>query len=997
MKGSSVASKKPAVASTAMASMPRAQTVGEGAVGAAGPVSDRFPIVALGASAGGLEAFEQFFRNMAADSGMGFVLVQHLDPTHASMLVEILQRATRMPVVEASDQMPVLPNRLHIIPPNRDMAIFQGALQVNMPAEQRGLRMPIDAFLRSLAEDRGEAAVGIVLSGTGTDGTLGLRAIFGAGGLCLVQDPATAKYGGMPASAVKAGYANQILAVDKMPQALLAGMKTLPIRKELIASGPALAIGGLNKILMQLRTSTGHDFSLYKKSTIGRRIERRMAQHGIDDADVYAKFTRAHPAEVQALFRELLINVTSFFRDALAFEVLKNDVLPALLEGKPEGYTLRVWVAGCATGEEVYSVAIVVRELLEQSKRELKVQLYGTDLDDDAIKAARQGLYPPNIAQDISPQRLRRYFVKDEAGYRINKEIREMAVFAVQSVIKDPPFTRLDLLCCRNLLIYLDPELQSRLIPLFHYALNPGGVMFLSPSESIGDHADLFEPIDRKWKIYRSKSTLASKRAVLDNKFSSVADAMNPTLAAAADRPGERQISDLAKRALLQAFAPAAVVTDLQGMVLYVHGDTGKFLRPAPGHPTHNITDMAREGLQFELREALRLAADQGTPTTHRQVLLIGDGQSRPISLSVQPMTAANAAHGMLLVSFQDLDDDKAAKPARKTRAKASAEAVRNALLERELGRARDATRTLLEEQQASNEELKSTNEELQSTNEELQSTNEELETSKEELQSVNEELITVNSELQTKIEQMSRMQDDMKNLLDNLRLGTIFLDRQLSIRRFTRDATQVYRLVPGDVGRPLADIRCELIDCDLIADAQVVLDSLVPTEREARGAGGAWYLARIQPYRTFDNVIDGVVLTFADVTERVNAIAVRKARLLAEAIVDAVAHPLVVLDGQLQVVTANHAFHGRFGGGQDSVAGHRLFDIGSRQWDVPAVHDLLEAPWPLVGEPGRREAEVALAGAEATRCRLDVRRIGSQPGQADLLLVSVTPISNAG
>jgi len=529
------------------------------------------------------------------------------------------------------------------------------------------------------------------------------------------------------------------------------------------------------------------------------------------------------------------------------------------------------------------------------------------------------------------------------------------------------------------------------LIPAFHYALNPGGVLFLSPSESIGSHAELFEPIDRKWKFYRARAGVASTRAMLGRRLSWVAGSLGAPGAGAASRTNERHVADLAKRALLQSFAPAAVVTDLQGNIVYVHGDTGAYLRPAPGQPTHNVVEMAREGLQSELRAALQRAAGPGHATLDLPVTLLGDGAGRSVRLSVRPLPDPEAAQGALLVSFQEAPAPAAAQPARKPRGKASADSVRCAALESELTHAKDSMRLLIEEQQASNEELKSINEELQSTNEELQSTNEELETSKEELQSVNEELVTVNAELQTRIEQMSSMQDDMKNLLDNLRLGTIFLDRELRIRRFTRDATQVFRLAAGDVGRALADIRSELLDCDLVADAQVLLDSLVPTEREAVTAGGVWYLARIQPYRTVDNVIDGVVLTFADVTERINAIAAHKARRLAEAVVDAVAHPLLVLDGELRVITANQAFYRVFGGDDEGTVGQGFFELGARRWDLPPVHGLLEAAGPPAAEPRAIEFN-----AGAARLRLEVRRIAGQPGVGEFVLLSIEPLAAA-
>jgi two-component system, chemotaxis family, CheB/CheR fusion protein len=483
-----------------------------------------FSIVGLGASAGGLEAFEQFFRLVPPDTGMAFVLVSHLDPTHVSILTEILQRAAVIPVIEAQDQMKVMPNRVYVIPPNRDMAIFHGALQLSVPEAPRGQRMPIDAFLRSLAEDQGERAIGIILSGTGTDGTLGLRAIQGAGGISLVQEPATLKYDGMPTSAIQAGYATYILPVEKMPEQLLGIAHNLVVQQEKPLSTPGKT-GSMNRILMLLRSATGHDFSQYKKSTIGRRIERRMSQHTIEDMEIYARYLKEHPAEVQALFKEMLINVTSFFRDPEAFAALKHDILPQLFAGKTEGYVFRVWVAGCATGEEAYSIAMLLREHMDETHQEFKVQLYSTDLDGDAIAVARIGIYPPNIAQDVHPERLRRFFIKEDAGYRVKKEIREMVVFATQNVIKDPPFTKLDLLSCRNLMIYLEPELQNRLIPAFHYALKPGGVLFLSPSESIGNHPELFAPLNRKWKFYQASSSIVSTRAVMSGGLSWTANA----------------------------------------------------------------------------------------------------------------------------------------------------------------------------------------------------------------------------------------------------------------------------------------------------------------------------------------------------------------------------------------------------------------------------------------------------------------------------------------
>ena len=906
----------------------------------------RFPIVGIGASAGGLEAFEQFLSHAPPDIGMAFVLVSHLDPGRASLLTEILQRTTAMQVVEVQDKMKVVPDTVYVIPPNRDMAIFQGALQLSLPEEPRGHRMPIDAFLQSLADDQGERAVGIILSGTGTDGTEGLRAILEAGGICLVQEPAMAKFDGMPTSAIHAGYANAVLPAEEMPRALQGGISTQRIRPER-PSPPE--VGDISPILMQLRSATGNDFSQYKRSTIGRRIERRMLQHEITDIGVYGRYLREYPSEMQALFRELLINVTTFFRDPDAFVVLKRDILPQLWADKPEGSVFRAWVAGCASGEEAYSLAIVLREFMLETRQNFKVQLYATDLDDEAIATARAGVYPALIAQDVTPERLHRFFIKEESGYRVKKEIREMIVFATHNVIKDPPFTRLDLLSCRNLMIYLESELQNRLIPVFHYALKPAGILLLSPSESIGHHNELFTPQDRKWKFYRALHTQASTRSMMSAGVSWSEAGCGKANEVVMKKPKEPNFAELARRALLQTYAPASVVTDLKGNILYVHGDTGRYLRPAPGQPTLNVFDMAREGLGPELRAAVQ-AVDQGAPILNRAVAVKGNDTDtvQSVSLSVRQMIAPEGGEGLRLVSFQEAAPESGeTAPPKRRRSKRTAgpeELHRIEDLERELAYTRENLHATIEEQQASNEDLKVINEEIQSTNEELQATNEELETSKEELQSVNEELITVNAELQAKIEQLATMQNDMKNLLDNISVGTVFLDDALIIRRFTREAARVYRMVPSDVGRSLNDIKSDIEGDDLLAHARTVLNTLLPCEREVRTFDGTWYLVRIQPYYTLDDVRDGVVLTFTDISKRVAAEAeTRAARELAEAIVDAMREPLLVLDDELRVVSASRSFYSRFQVAPEATLGRSIYELGNHQWDIPALRELLE------------------------------------------------------
>lgn len=947
-----------------------------------------FPIVGIGASAGGLEALEEFFQHLSADSGMAFVVVPHLDPGHASILTEILQRITPMPVLEAEDHLAVAPNRVYVIPPNRDMVIFAGALQLSMPELPHGQRMPIDVFLRSLADERGKQAIGIVLSGTGRDGTLGLRAILGGGGISLVQEPATAKFDGMPSSAIRAGYASHVLPVAQMPALLLAD-RSRPGHHPSPSPSPARR-NGINRILLLLRTACGHDFSLYKKSTIGRRIERRMALHDIDDIEVYARYLKEQPGELQTLFKELLINVTSFFRDAEAFAILKQEILPQLFADKPEDYVFRAWVAGCATGEEAYSLAILLHEFMDEAQRNFKVQLYATDLDDDAIASARAGLYPASIAQDMTPERLRRFFIKEEGAYRIKKEIREMVVFAVQNIIKDPPFTRLDLLCCRNLMIYLEAELQNRLIPAFHYALKPGGILFLSPSESIGNHTELFEAQNRKWKLYRATHFPAVSRPIMTQGKAWTADSSPPAPEDTMKQAKETNFAELARRSLLQSYAPASVVTDRRGNILYVHGDTGNYLRPAPGQASLSVIDMARDGLQLELRAALQAAA-QGSATLDRAASVKNNDGEQNVSFSVRPLADPAAGEDFLLISFQEVAAGTPKKAGRSKQPALPAEVQRIEELERKLAYTKESLQATIEEQQASNEELKSTNEEMQSTNEELQSTNEELETSKEELQSVNEELITVNAELQAKIEQLADLQNDMKNLLDNFSIGTIFLDQYLVIRRFTREAQRIYRLVASDVGRPLGDIKSDLAADHLLAEAQTVLDTLVPCEHEVRTTDGLTYLVRIQPYRTLGNVIEGVVLTFTDISRRIDAeIAVRATRDFAEAIVDTVREPLLVLNEKLQVVSASRSFYRHFQVVPQDTVGQLVYALGNGQWAIPALADLLETVLPRDSSFEGYVVDHDFPGIGRRKMLLNARRLVSGAGEPPMILLAM-------
>ena len=822
---------------------------------------ESFPIVGIGASAGGLEALESFLENVPTNSGMAFVIIQHLDPTHKAMMAELLQRSTPMPVVQVKDRMRVEPDHVYVIPPNKDMSILRGTLHLFDPVEPRGLRLPIDFFLRSLADDQKEQSIGVILSGMGSDGTLGLRAIKEKAGVVFVQEPATAKFDGMPRSAIKAGLADVIAPVDALPDKILAYSQYVPL-----ISKPGLVIkdksqSGLEKIIILLRSHTGHDFSLYKNTTLYRRIERRMGIHQIDKIDTYVRFLQSNPQEVELLFRELLIGVTSFFRDPEVWEQLKAEVLPALLANSKPNQALRAWVPACSTGEEAYSLAILFREALEELKpnRNITLQIFATDLDTHAIEKARAGIFPENISADMTPKRLEKYFVKTEQGYQVSKSLRETIIFAPQNIIMDPSFTKLDFLSCRNLLIYMTSELQKKLLPLFHYSLNPGGFLLLGSAETVGNFTDLFTPLDGKNRIYRHlKAALAMDKIDFPSTYTAT-----QTDATAKPKKSASSLQALADQLLLQKYSPAAVLTNDKGDILYISGRTGKYLEPAAGKANWNIFSMAREGLQYVLTSAFQTALRKKETVTIENVVVGTNGGKQVVNVAIEAVQGDDKLSGTVLVIFTDV----AMQPQEETGKKTSKESKLQVELQQELTHARNEIQSIREEMQSSQEELKSTNEEMQSTNEELQSTNEELTTSKEELQSMNEELHTVNQELQTRLDELSRTSNDMKNLLDSTDIATLFLDNSLCVRRITSETSKITKLIPTDVGRPITDIASALLYPELTDDAREVLRTLVKTEKQIRTPDGDWFSARILPYRTLENMIEGVVITFMNIT----------------------------------------------------------------------------------------------------------------------------------
>ncbi|HEX7552947.1 MAG TPA: chemotaxis protein CheB [Geothrix sp.] len=887
-----------------------------------------FPIVGIGASAGGLGAFEAFFSAMPADldPGMAFVLVQHLAPNHKSILTDLIRRYTRMQVFEVEDGMTVQPNCAYIIPPGRDMAFLNGTLQLLEPSAPHGHRLPIDFFFRSLAQDQHERAICIVLSGTGSDGTPGLRAIKAEGGMAMAQNPESTEYDGMPRSAIATGLVDFVLPPAEMPAQLIAFAAHAFGRPPRPTTVPASKIeNALKKIFILLRNQTGQDFSQYKPSTINRRIERRMAVHQIDAMEGYVKYLQQTPVEVEALFRDLLIGVTNFFRDPEVFQALEEQVIPALFEGKPAGATVRIWSVGCSTGEEAYSLAILLVERMEALKQTYSVQVFATDIDRRAIDTARAGLYPASIVTDLSSERLARFFTAEPDGsaYRIHKNIRDMLIFSEQSVIKDPPFSKLDLISCRNLLIYMGGDLQKRLIPLFHYALKPRGFLLLGTSETVGDFGDMFAAQDRKLKLYQRKEDFqGAQRAALGRFLTPVPelDAALPRGIAKTVAPVKLPLRELTEQALLQQIAPAGALINGHGDILYLHGRTGMYLEPAPGEAgINNILKMARDGLRRELATALHKAVETKELVRCPGLRVKTNGHFTSVDLSIHPVASGPAtALGapLYLVVLEEAPPLPAANPDQASPADLHARAGeegfepdtagRIAALKQELRAKEEYLQTANEELETSNEELKSSNEEMQSVNEELQSTNEELETSKEELQSVNEELATVNAELQNKVVDLSRANNDMNNLLAGTGIGTVFVDHQLRILRFTPTATRMINLIQTDVGRPVGHLVSNLVGYDhLVPDTLAVLNTLIPKDVEVQTIEGKCYTMRILPYRTLDHVIEGAVITFVDITDKKKAQeALQKANdLLRLAVVVRDAHDAITvqdLDGRI-------------------------------------------------------------------------------------------------
>jgi two-component system CheB/CheR fusion protein len=967
------------------------------------------PLIAgVGASAGGLEAFTQLLRHLPSDTGMAFVLVQHLDPHHESALTSLLSRSTAMPVEEVKNDLRVESNRVYVIPPNANMGIRNGVLKLEPLQKTRGVNHSIDLFFRSLAQDLRERAIGVILSGAANDGTLGMEAIKAEGGITFAQDDSAA-YDSMPRSAIAAGCVDFILkpediakelaqiaghplvvrqpistAKDRMAHAPVqanapappsAGDEALPAGTKQADAESDAAHGKANdadfkKILLLLRNHSGADFSLYKSTTIQRRIMRRMLLNGSGTLEEYAEFLRGNTKELDALYSDVLVSVTSFFRDPEAFNVVKREVFSKFVP-KSREEPFRVWVLGCSTGQEAYSIAMAFLEAraerpIEESDEataKCKLQIFATDLNDALLDKARQGLYAKPLMHDLSPERLRRFFVEEEGGYRVNKSLREMVVFAKQNLITDPPFSRMNLVSCRNLLIYLDPGLQQKLIPMFHYALKPDGFLFLGASESIGGFSELFEPLDKKHKIYSRKGSrtpilkLPPKKEREGLEPSPHLDRTRVETPLLVDGHEARnhnlhsEVSSLreADRVTVSKYSPPGVLVNAALQIVQFRGPTGAYLEPPTGKASFDVLKMARSGLMMPLRAAIAKAKKDNDTVCRENIRFERDGETQAVNVEVIPLKNLRERHFLIL-----FDESEKLKVGRRRRKSAGAEGVvqrvsqeensgRIADLERELAETRDYLQFIQEQSETGHEELQASNEEVQSANEELQSINEELETSKEELESANEELITINEEMAGRNAELSRLNSDLMNFQVASHLAVIVVGRDLTIRRFSALAEKPFNLFAADVGRPLGSLRHNLDLPDLSARVERVVASMHESEREVRDNTGHWHSLRIRPYVSLDNKVDGAVLVLVDIDSlKRTQQDITEARELAEAVIESVPDPLVVINGNLSIRSANAAFFRAFKLSAAEVEGSSIFEIDNGAWENPTLRRLI-------------------------------------------------------
>ena len=968
-----------------------------------GRPGEPFPIVGVGASAGGLEAFSQLLEALPANPGLALVLVQHLAPQHESALPALLGGVTPLPVVQVKDGMRVEADHVYVIPPNVHMSIVDHTLQLVPRPEDRSQYTPVDSFLHSLAEAVENGAIGVILSGTASDGALGVREIKAVGGITIAQEPESARYDGMPRAAIATGMVDLVRRPAEIATELIKIARHPYVRHpwpRKVGDDLIVSDKDLDRIFRLLRSASGVDFRHYKAATIRRRLQRRMALHRLSGIGPYLKHLQEHPGEVQQLSQDILIHVTRFFREPGSFETLTSRVLPKIIEHHGADDPVRIWVTGCSTGEEAYSFAMCLTEFLSARATEVAIQIFGTDISEAAIEHARSGIYPASIAADVSPERLRRFFTKVDHGYRVHKSIRDLCVFARQDVTRDPPFSRLDAILCRNVLIYMSTVLQQRLMNTFHYALRPTGFLMLGQAETIGAHADLFDLVDKKYKLYRKRSEAAVVNPGFTLDYMGLRSGLPKVPAGVRDEAGGIQRE--ATRYILDTYGPPGVVVDQHHQIVQFRGQTGPFLEPAPGDASLSLLRMAREGLVPGLRKLISEARQKHTSVRKHGLRVRTNGGWRTVSVEVVPLPGDGKNH--FLVLFKE-DQPASGAPLRPGRgavapaAKAAGSTTRRqAELQQELAASREYLQSIIQELEAANEELQSANEEILSSNEELQSTNEELDTAKEELQSTNEELNTVNDELHARNEEVSGVNSDLVNLLASIQIAIVIVAGDLRIRRFTPMAEKLLNLIPSDVGRPIGHIK-PAFDCpDLPELITQAVDNVALSEREVQGGRGRWYSLRIRPYKSLDNRIDGAVVSLFDITSaKEHEAELHEATDFTRAIVDAVRQPLVVLDADLRVRTVNSAFCRTFRTTSEAVERVFLYDLGNGLWDIASLRTRLQDVVPKNGAFDGFEVGIDVPGVGVRRLALNARRIDARGEVPGLILLAMEDVTERG
>lgn len=939
-----------------------------------------FPIVALAASAGGMKAFQELLQALPTDTGMAFVVVSHLPPDRESSLTDILGRASSIPVCEAEHEQAVKPNQVYVMPPGYDMTLEGGKLRL-LEQESGARHRRIDLFFRSMAEDCGHKGIGVVLSGSGSDGALGIESIKSEGGITFAQDE-TAEHGHMPRNAIATGCVDFVLA----PAAIAGEIARIARHPYVMAPGEGragLPWPGHARITEIVRRSSGVDFTHYKSNTMYRRITRRMVLHKLESAEDYEEMLRRSPEEVESLYQDLLINVTNFFRNPDAFDTLAAKIFPALLAGRPSHEPVRIWTLGCSTGEEAYSLAMTFAECAEAAESPAQLQLFATDLSPGAIEKARAGLYPPSIEQDVTPARLRRFFVAEEGGYRICKAIREQCIFSRHNALTDPPFSRLDLISCRNLLIYLEPVLQQQIMARIHYALKTGGYLWLGSSESVGASRSLFDVEIGRHKIFTRKPGPTPPGPRFRQATAIPTTGVFPPAPPTQPQPPHAELHREAERLLLTKYAPPGVVISPDMEIVQFRGDTGAYLTPASGTPSLNLLKMLREGLLLGVRSLVRRAGEEGRPVRDEGLKVKSNGEFQEVAVEVIPLKGTGKDGGFVV-----LFDSGQGAPRTEVLSTPGDPDDEIRRLTQELETTRDYLQSVIEHQEAVNEELQSANEEAQSANEEMQSINEELETSKEEIQSTNEELATVNDELTNRNLELARLSNDLNNVLVSVRMPIVIFGPDLRIRRFTPSAEKSLDLAEGDVGRSLSSVKLSLAIPNLEPLLKEVIESGSPREKDVQDMQGRWCSLRARPYQTPEHLIDGVVVTLVDID------ALMRARDYAESILAGVPMPMVVLDSTLRVRRASVSFYETFRVSAEATEGRFIHELGNRQWDIPKLRAQLEEVLPRERELQDFEVSHTFERIGHRIMMLNARRLVQPAGNEPLIVLSIRDIT---